>query len=298
MSIANPDAAGVPASRTATSGRLLNVGCGARFHPAWVNVDAVPASPEVRAIDVRAGLPFGDGEFAAVYSSHVLEHLAVDDAAALLKQIHRVLAPGGIVRVVVPDLEAIAREYLRTLDELRSGNPAAEAEYDWIMLELLDQVARDRSGGEMAKHLAFAEPARRSYILSRIGAEAQRAWDAGKRPLRARLWERIRQRGPGWLFCQLRTRGAGALIGLVGGSAARSAYLTGLFRQSGEVHRWMYDSYSLGRLLAGAGFVDARVCAADESGIAGFAAYHLDVDGQGRVCKPDSLFMEARRPVT
>lgn len=294
--MANPDAAGEPASRAAPSGRLLNVGCGARFHPAWVNVDAVPAAPEVRAIDVRAGLPFGDGEFAVVYSSHVLEHLGADEAAGLLKQMHRVLAPGGIVRIVVPDLEAIAREYLRILGELRGGNRAAEAQYDWIMLELLDQVARDRSGGEMAKHLACAEPARRGYILSRIGAEAQRAWDAGQRPLRARLWERIRQRGPGWLFHQIRSRAAGVLIGLVGGSAARSAYLTGLFRQSGEVHRWMYDSYSLGRLLAGAGFVDVRVCAAAESGIAGFAAYHLDVDERGSICKPDSLFMEARRP--
>lgn len=294
--MANPDAAGEPASRAGPSGRLLNVGCGARFHPAWVNVDAVPASPEVRAIDVRAGLPFGDREFAAVYSSHVLEHLAADEAAELLKQMYRVLAPGGVVRVVVPDLEAIAREYLRTLGELRGGNPAAEAEYDWIMLELLDQVARERSGGEMARHLASAEPSRRGYILSRIGAEAERAWDTGRRPLRVRLWERIRQRGPGWLVHQVRMKAAGVLIGLVGGSAARSAYLTGAFRQSGEVHRWMYDAFSLGRLLSRAGFVDVRACAAAESAIAGFAAYHLDVDERGRICKPDSLFMEARRP--
>lgn len=294
--MANPDAAGEPASRAAPSGRLLNVGCGARFHPAWVNVDAVPASAEVRAVDVRAGLPFGDGEFAAVYSSHVLEHLGADEAAALLKQMHRVLAPGGIVRIVVPDLEAIAREYLRTLGALRGGSRAAEAEYDWIMLELLDQVARERSGGDMAKHLASAEISSRGYILSRIGSEARRAWNAGQQPLRARLWERIRHRGPGWLFNQVRIRAAGVLIGLVGGPAARSAYLTGIFRQSGEVHRWMYDAFSLGRLLARAGFVDARVCAATESGIAGFAAYHLDVDEGGRVRKPDSLFMEARRP--
>lgn len=293
MSNANPDAAGEPAS---PAGRLLNVGCGARFHPAWVNVDASPVSPEVRAVDVRAGLPFNDGEFVAVYSSHVLEHLGADEAAALLEQMHRVLAPGGILRVVVPDLEAIAREYLRTLGELRDGSRAAEAEYDWIMLELLDQVARERSGGEMAKHLASAEPARRGYILSRIGTEAERAWNAGRQPLRARLWDRIRQRGPGWLFHQIRMRAAGVLIGMVGGSAARSAYLAGVFRQSGEVHRWMYDAFSLGRLLARAGFVDVRVCAAAESGIAGFAGYRLDVDEQGRVCKPDSLFMEARRP--
>jgi hypothetical protein len=72
----------------------------------------------------------------------------------------------------------------------------------------------------------------------------------------------------------------------------------GQFRLSGEVHQWMYDRLSLGRLLSSAGFSDIRVCKAAESVITDFASYGLDADAQGNVRKPDSLFMEARKLAT
>ena len=76
----------------------------------------------------------------------------------------------------------------------------------------------------------------------------------------------------------------------------RTAEEIGRFRLGGEAHKWMWDRVSLTRLLLAAGFVDVRVCAATDSGIAGFAAFQLDADEAGRVRKPDSLFIEARRP--
>jgi hypothetical protein len=85
------------------------------------------------------------------------------------------------------------------------------------------------------------------------------------------------------------------MAALIGGKAGREAAEEGFFRQSGEVHRWMYDAHSLRRALGGAGFVGVRRLGAQESGIPGFARYALDVDEQGRVRKPDSLFMEAQR---
>jgi hypothetical protein len=66
-----------------------------------------------------------------------------------------------------------------------------------------------------------------------------------------------------------------------------------LFRQSGEVHKWMYDRLSLGELLQQAGFSDIRVCAAGESRIPQFNTYLLDLTENGSTRKPDSLFMEA-----
>ena len=59
----------------------------------------------------------------------------------------------------------------------------------------------------------------------------------------------------------------------------------------------MYDRFSLRRLLTETGFIEAAVTAASESRIAGFAAYGLDVEPSGRVRKPDSLFVEARKPI-
>ena len=93
---------------------MLNVGCGQRFHADWVNVDLVPADSSVRACDISKGLPFDDGQFDAVYHSHVLEHLDPAAGRALLAECLRVLKPGGVVRIVVPDLEQIATCLLYT----------------------------------------------------------------------------------------------------------------------------------------------------------------------------------------
>ncbi|MEK6208863.1 MAG: methyltransferase domain-containing protein [Pseudomonadota bacterium] len=276
--------------------RLLNVGCGLHFHPDWVNVDVVPASSGVIAADVRKGLPFPDEVFDAVYCSHVLEHLPRQEAASLLRHTHRVLRPGGVIRVVVPDLETLAREYLRLLDSLNREPNASAADYDWIMLEMYDQAVRDRSGGETSRFLAAPDLPNREFVLSRIGAEAERAWQASRTPVASRLLDRIRARGLRWLVKAVRVRVAGFLIGLLGGRTARSAYLEGVFRQSGEVHRWMYDSLSLGRALKDARFVNVRRCTAFDSAVPEFASYALDVDERKRIRKPDSLFMEAERP--
>jgi len=275
--------------------RLLNVGCGSNFHADWLNVDVVPASAAVMSVDIRKGLPFADEAIDVVYCSHVLEHLSRQEAASLLGQMRRVLRPGGVIRVVVPDLETLAREYLRLLDRLNREPNAAAADYDWIMLEMFDQAVRDRSGGETSRFLAAPDLPNREFVLSRIGAEAERAWQASRTPVASRLLERIRLRGLRWLVEAVRVRVAGFLIGLLGGRTARAAYLEGVFRQSGEVHRWMYDSFSLGRALQDAGFVSVRRCNASDSAVPGFASYALDVDERKRIRKPDSLYMEAER---
>jgi SAM-dependent methyltransferase len=275
--------------------RLLNVGCGSHFHADWVNVDVVPASSEVIAADVRKGLPFADGTFDAVYCSHVLEHLSRPEAASVLQHMHRILRPGGVIRIAVPDLETLTREYLRLLEQLNREPQASAADYDWIMLEMYDQAVRERSGGEMSGFLAASNLPNREFVLSRIGAEAERAWQAARTPVAARLPQRIRARGLRWFLQAVRLRIAGVLIGLLGGRTAKYAYLGGVFRQSGEVHRWMYDSFSLGRALEAAGFVNTRRCTAFESAVPGFSSYALDVDEKKRIRKPDSLFMEAER---
>jgi len=68
----------------------------------------------------------------------------------------------------------------------------------------------------------------------------------------------------------------------------------GKFRKSGEIHQWMYDRFSLGKLMEKAGFSDIRAVKANESQIPGFETFHLDTNPDGSVRKPDSLFMEAK----
>lgn len=108
--------------------RLLNIGCGALVHPEWINLDVTSSLPGVIRHDIRKGLPFEDASIDACYSSHMVEHLRREDAVRLLTECRRVLKPGGVVRIVVPDLEAITLGYLDALRRVRQGEPQARRE--------------------------------------------------------------------------------------------------------------------------------------------------------------------------
>lgn len=84
----------------------LNLGCGEHYAPGWVNIDAFGG---VRA-DVFANLdalPYPDSSAELVYAGHVLEHIHPDDLPAVLREVRRVLAPGGQFCAVGPDCDRI-----------------------------------------------------------------------------------------------------------------------------------------------------------------------------------------------
>lgn len=271
--------------------KLLNVGCGATYHTAWVNLDVEPLSRDVLRHHAASPLPFEDCSFDACYSSHLIEHLSPVDARLLLKEMHRVLKPGGIIRVVVPDLESIVRLYLAALEEVRNTGAEAQARYDWAVLELLDQMVRSSSEGEMGDFLRNCPAHARQFVKSRIGAEADRIW--GDRPVAGERTTKLCI-SAGWLVARVRFWLICCCAWLFGGNRGLRAVKEGWFRSSGETHRWMYDRFSLGRLLQDADFEDVVVCAPDASLIPGFASYGLDVV-HDMVRKPDSLFMEGVR---
>jgi len=265
---------------------LVNVGCGTVFHPDWINLDSAPATPEVRSLDARRGLPFADASVDAVYHAHMLEHLETEDARKFLIECHRILRPGGVMRVVVPDLEGIAQTYLRELGRVYAGEETTL--YEWARLELLDQAARSRSGGKMADFLARLTPEQVALVRTRAGAET----DA----ILAMPGARRRRPGLGKIWLKFRCEIARLLLLLLGGHRMQASFDEGWFRQGGEVHRVMYDRVSLGRLLLACGFSEPLEATALESRIPAYAAYELDgKDGVAR--KPDSLYMEAVRPI-
>jgi SAM-dependent methyltransferase len=269
--------------------KLLNIGCGANYHPAWVNVDFEPISSEILRHDVITPLPFEASRFDACYCSHVIEHLSPDEARLLMAEIHRVLKPGGIARIVVPDLEGIVRTYLTTLEQALLSAESAEFSYDWILLELLDQLARNTSGGQMGQFLKKCPLEMREFISGRIGKEAEYHWVNGQQ--QASIFFELFRKPPMWFVCKIRFLMICCFAWLLGGKRGLRSVKEGWFRTSGEVHRWMYDQFSLGRLLREAGFNDVVICAPKVSRIHGFSAYELDVT-DGMVRKPDSLFME------
>jgi predicted SAM-dependent methyltransferase len=271
---------------------MVNVGCGSRLHPAWINLDVYRSAPGVTVHDIRKGLPFADGSVDVCYHSHVLEHLTPAAGRDLIGECYRVLRPGGVLRVVVPDLERIARSYLAALDEASSGSKDAETRYDWFLLELLDQMVRQRSGGEIGP-LLREDRFDRDFVRSQVGAEAEQVWasasSATKRTAAEEIARIVKRLSPRNIVAYaLRNAGSGTLAGSI---------REGLFRSTGEVHRWMYDRFSLARLLTRSGFHEVQQRGAAESAIPGFADYELDTDGP-RVRKPDSLFVEGVRPDT
>lgn len=270
----------------------LNLGCGERAHPAWVNIDIAPRSPLVIQHDLRKGVPCDDCSAHAVYLSHVLEHIHYDRAPGFLQECHRVLIPGGVIRVVVPDLEIICRLYLQKLDQTLAGIPGAADDCDWMRMELIDQMTREISGGLMQRELRRADLPNRAFILQRIGAAA--GAPIASRPSTSSKPNRHRQFG-------VKLRSLPDLlrrvaIRLVLSREQRAALLIGSFRNSGEIHQWMYDRESLARLLKGAGFNSPAVRHADDSLIPGWPEFGLDANQDGHPVKPDSLFMEAIKP--
>ena len=75
--------------------------------------------------DLRKGIPAATNSVDAVYHSHTQEHLDRDAIPAFLAEILRVMRPGGIHRIVVPDLEAVVRDYLKSLEAERSDHDEA-----------------------------------------------------------------------------------------------------------------------------------------------------------------------------
>jgi predicted SAM-dependent methyltransferase len=271
---------------------LLNIGCGSTFHPDWINIDVAPFSPNVRPWNLQCGLPYGDNEVDVCYTSHVLEHLSQQDVKRLIRECFRILKPNGIVRAVVPDLEAIAKTYITCLEQVEQGNPEAIANYDWIMLELYDQSVRIKTGGEMGDYLSNPNLVNSEFIRSRLGFEFDQVIEKIQARAKKTWLQKVTDKNFIALLKVMRIELAKIFVSWILGKRGRQALSEGLFRQSGEIHCWMYDRFSLRRLFEDAGFSSVKVYSAFESSIPNFSLYQLDTVNN-KVRKPDSLFIES-----
>ncbi|MGF1534211.1 MAG: methyltransferase domain-containing protein [Bernardetiaceae bacterium] len=280
----------------------LNAGCGHHFHPSWTNLDFVATASEVIAHNLLDGIPFDNQSFEVVYHSHVLEHFTKADGEHFLAECYRVLKPGGILRIAIPDLERAAQDYLHALSLAlqKPDDPIAAANHEWMITELIDQAARNQSGGQMAKYLFRPQIANEDFVFQRIGEEGRqlRHWyleqqDKKKSP--------PPPQAPAPTDTPLR-RLKDAIKVLLGRriyqaptpeQTEMTRYASvGKFRLSGEIHQWMYDRYSLPQLLQKIGFGEVFITNAFESRIPNWTQFGLDHIGD-QVRKPDSLFVEA-----
>ena len=132
--------------------KKLNLGSGTTCLDDWINIDSsfnarlakyprirhllfkvgflpkkyyeMPWSKHIHKImvrEVRKKLPFDDESIDVIYSSHLIEHLRKNEAEKVLRDVFRVLKKGGLLRLIVPDLELMARNYLKEIEKIRNG---------------------------------------------------------------------------------------------------------------------------------------------------------------------------------
>ena len=93
----------------------VDLGCGLNTHEDFINMDFLWHSKVDVCWDISRGLPFSNASMKGIFTEHCLEHFSLPMAVSILKECRRLLAPGGILRIVVPDGEAYLRTYCRQL---------------------------------------------------------------------------------------------------------------------------------------------------------------------------------------
>lgn len=273
--------------------RLLNLGCGNNFHKDWTNIDFVSSSEHVINYNLLDGIPADNNSTDVIYHSHVLEHFSKSDGIKFLQECYRVLKVGGILRIAVPDLETIVKEYLQNLELAVSGDEKAMLNYEWITLELFDQMVRNKSGGYMADYLHREDLPNEDYVYKRIGMEGKKISDSFLKKDLENLSNSNQSFKIKKILSGIKRRFKNYYKKKLNKSQSKALKI-GQFRLGGEIHQWMYDRYSLSQVLKKVGFKEVKICSAFESDIKNWNSYQLDVVN-GEIRKPDSLFVEAKK---
>lgn len=239
--------------------------------------------------DLRGPMPFADGRFEAAYAFHVHEHLGPDDGLRVLRDMHRVLAPGGICRVSTPDLAFYAAEYLDSVRALESeGGERAAIVHEWATLNLIDQSARRTPGGKMSEALAAgrvdAEQLRRLNGDSLASIFAPPAAPRSRRPC---TLDGRPARDPRFIVASLAASAARRFVHRL----APELFL----RWSFENNRWLYDLPSLTEAMRRAGFRDVRAHTYATSGITDWGRYDFDRSPRGDYALEPSLYVEGMK---
>ena len=298
---------------------LLNLGCGSHYISSdeWINIDLSSSSEYVKSYNLLKGIPLDSESVDIVYHSHIIEHFSKDDALFFMKECYRVLKHGGIIRVATPDFALIANEYLNNLKKvLENENEINKANYEWIIIELIDQLTRNQPGGEMLKYWKQDKIVNEKYIEERVGYEFKN-WrenyiESKKREnfIESKKDESSKLEIKKSFFnsCKRRIKIIISNLMIFLKSIKRKLLNTtfkkdqdyhytslGKFRLSGEIHQWMYDTYSLKKLLEEAGFSEITKVDAHTSAIPNWGNYKdLDIRNE-KPRKPDSMFFEAKK---
>jgi predicted SAM-dependent methyltransferase len=138
-----------------------------------VNLDRDPPA-DIRH-DIRSGLPYENEGFTHVYSEHAIEHFTAVEGLSILRECHRVLKPGGTLRLSTPDLRILAALYTRAtmltdtglLDRVEGINPLRFYESVGFVAETQAQLLND--GMRRWGHLFLYDELEMTILLKAAG---------------------------------------------------------------------------------------------------------------------------------
>lgn len=166
--------------RSVTLPVRLNLGCGDKILPGYVNVDVVESragkKPDVLC-DLHRLTPFGDAHADEVMAIHVVEHFWRWEVEAILREWIRVLKPGGRLVLECPNLESACEEFLRDPDLMSSEGSAGQTTM-WVFYG--DPAWRD----PLMVHRWGYTPKSLSRLLESVGLV-----DVGQEPAQFKLKE-------------------------------------------------------------------------------------------------------------
>lgn len=273
-----------------TKRMYVNIACGDTYVEDWSNYDYVPDSSAVRYANLLKRLPISDGAADIVYSSHFLEHIPRNLLLTFLSECFRITKPGGRLRLVLPDFDELCRTYLAERER------GAHEEADFVAMEMLDQCVRTVSGGELGAYYSRVQAnstqrpnLMEEYIRQRTGHVIQ----SHATGVIGSVWRRalknpalVLNRLVGW-YCRA------VLVLLPFAFRQQNVSLTAV----GERHAWIYDFYTVDKLLRQTGFVGIEKMTAATSNIPDFPFYTLDLTKDGQPRKgAESMYIEAIKP--
>jgi SAM-dependent methyltransferase len=115
---------------------FINLGCGTQILKGFINVDFFGTPGIDYAADLRYPFNMPDGFADGILCEHTLEHFAYPQADRILSESYRILKPGAVLRVVVPDLSIFIRNYQEDNREWFSR---------WERLLFIDSTDRERA---------------------------------------------------------------------------------------------------------------------------------------------------------
>ena len=256
---------------------------------------AEPASSNATYHDLTSPLPFDDNTFDGIYACRVMEHLSQVDGDRFVADLFRVLKPGGACRLSTPDLEEIAEEYLRRLKQSwEEPSDRNLMRFYWIKLQMLDQMVRERSGGDMwdALQRGYYDP---EYAKERFQDVLE---EFLPRPVERPATPAAASVRPAWVRALRRVVGKPYRMAATILRRAPPPPAPVDPRESFETDKWLHDRLSLRICMEKAGFRDYRVTDFRSSGIPGWERFQLDKSRLGDHALEPSLYVEAKKPKT